>query len=427
MNKRIGSLLLAALVAAAGWIGTAAVARAQDNDNPPEILTSDLALKTVLESDRLEVNFVVVDTDNVTEVTINGEPQSITPGDTVVITRTFQFRQDVTRLKVTATDEAGHTRTVIYTVFRPGVDPTQVAEAPKATGLRPFGSYDLRFEWDSNPSNDLSAPISIGDVDLVGVVPDSQQDDTRTNLLVSGGVTQDFWAVYAGASDISYSKADNDQFAVRALFIGGTLTFAQSDTSAILLGYTFTDIDLGGFDYAQQHTLAPAWRSQGSDGDGGTATTLYGLDVTNKSFARSDVQEDSTVFAAKLDYSTVDAAKQDRYRSVYAIGTATEGIEITEFTYAAADWDWNFGWDSGVLWDIGTGVQYRDYANDTPLSTDTFLGDTRVDIPARFSTGVGYQVLPKMRAMLRFRYVFNLSNKAPYERMILGIGVDGTF
>lgn len=424
---RIGSLMAALLFAAAGWIGAGTVARAQSDDNPPEILTSELALKTVLESDRLEVNFVIVDSDTVTEVTINGEPQSITPGDTVLITRAFQFREDVTRVTVSAKDEAGHTRTVTYTVFRPGVDPTQEIAAPVDETLSYFANYDARLERDDNPTQDLSAPIKIGGVSLVGVVPDSDQPDTRTNILVTGGATKGKWTLYAGANDIAYSKDENEPLDVRALFVGGSLTFPRGQTDAWLLGYTFTDLNLGGFDYDQEHTVSPAWRRDGTTSDGGTSTTLYGLDVILKSFARSDVQDDVTVFTLKREYSSLDRAKQDGYTSVYQAGTASEGIEVTEFTYVAADWDWKFRWDSGLLWDIGTGVQYRDYANDTPLSTDTFLGKTRVDIPARFSTGVGYQFQPRLRVMGNLSYTFNLSNKSPYERMILGIGVNGAF
>lgn len=419
---------MAMVLTGLAWMGPAAVAWAQEQeaDQPPEILTSELALKTVLETEELEVDFVVVDTDPVTEVTINGEPQPITPADTVLVTRRFTFTQDVTRVRVSATDEAGHTKTVTYTVYRPGVDPEE-AEPPEDEGVRTFATYDVRLEWDDNPTQDLSAPVSIGDLDLEGVVPDSEQDDTRSNLAVSGGAVVGDFTFYAGANDIAYSDEANEQFDIRAVFAGGSWAVPLDDTQAVLLGYTFTDINLGGFDYAQTHTLAPAWRTLESAGDGGTATTTYALDITAKMFARDDIQEDATIFALKREHSSLDAARQDSYRSVYQVGSASEGIEVTEFNFIALDWDWGWQWDSGLLWNLGTGVQYRDYANDEPLSTDTFLGDTRVDVPADVSTGLGYEIMPALTAMLRYSYTFNLSNKAPYERQILGIGVNGRF
>lgn len=420
MNKTLWSLLLAAALACA-----AAPIMAQSDDNPPQVLTSELANTTLLESERLEVNFVIVDTDTITEVRIDGKVQPITPGDTVLITRTFEFKQDVTQLQVSATDEKGHTRTVNYTVLRPGVDPATVAKAEAPSKLRIFATYDARFEWDDNPSQDLSSPIKIGDTDLVGVVPDSEQADTRFNVTASGGVAKDNWAAYGGASQVSYSKADNKDFEVLAIFLGGSYTSPRSAGSAIVLGYLFTDINLAGGDYAQTHVLSPAWRSAGQTSDG-TSSTLYGLDVTYKAFA-SDVQDDVTQGALKRDYNSVDTAQQDGYRSVYALGTASEGIKVTEFTYVSADWDWRWRWDSGLLANLGAGVQYRDYKNDKPLSTDTFLGKTRVDVPTRVSTAIGWEFRPQLRVVGRYRYNFNLSNKSPYVRQIVGVGVEGTF
>ena len=421
MNTKRWSLLLALVLAC-----VAAPAWAQSDDNPPQVLTSELANTTLLESDRLEVNFVIVDTDTITEVRIDGKVQPITPSDTVLISRTFEFKQDVTRVQVSATDEKGHTRTVTYTVLRPGVDPATVAAQTAPSKMRFFATYDARFEYDDNPSLDLSSPIKIGDTTLVGVVPDSEQSDTRFNVSASAGIAKDRWALYAGGSSITYSKDGNKDFEVQALFLGGSYTIPRGPTNAIVLGYLFTDVNLGGFDYAQTHALSPAWRSAGQTSDG-TYSTLYGLDVTYKTFARSDLQDDVTQVVIKRDYNSVDKAQQDGYRSVYAIGSASEGIDVTEFKYVSADWDWRWRWDSGLLATIGTGVQYRDYANDKPLSTDTFLGDTRVDIPTRFSAGLGWQFRPELRVVGRYRYNFNLSNKAPYVRQIAGVGVEGTF
>ena len=429
VNERLWTVFLAmVLTGVTALLGFAPMAWAQDEaDNPPEILTSELALKTLLESDRLEVNFVIVDTDQVTEVKINGQAQAIEPGDTVMLTRTFDFTQDVTRVEVSAKDEHGHTRTVTYTVYRPGVDPDKVAPEPAKAKLQWAANYDARYEEDTNPSNDLSSPISISGVDVVGVVPDSEQSDSRLNVTANGAISYGIWSGFAGLSAIEYSKADNDQFKVRAWFLGGGVALPVGERNAIVATYVFTDINLGGYDYAQTHTVSPGFRWTGQDPDGDSTRRVVALDVTRKQFARSDLQTDATVLALKTEYNSLDKAKQDSYRSVYALGSASEGIDVTEFNYLSGDWDWRMRWDSGLLFDVGTGVQYRDYANDTPLSTDTFLGNTRVDIPARFSTGIGYQFLPQIRTMFNYRYTFNLSNKTPYVRQIYGISVNGAF
>lgn len=424
MNKHVWSLvLIAAMVLSA----PAAMAQSEGDSNPPEILTSELALKTVLETDRLEVNFVILDSDKITEVRIDGEKQAIEPGDTVLITRMFNFTKDVTRVQVSATDEQGHTRTVVYTVFRPGVNPAEVAAEQAAPAMRWFANYDVRYEIDDNPSNDLSSPISIEGVDLQGVVPDSEQTDSRYNVLASGGISQGIWNAFVGISQIEYSKSDNELFNTQVLFLGGGLNFALGDTNSGALQYTFADINLGGDDYAQTHTITPGYHTSETDETGDTVRTNYDLDITAKQFAASNLQDDTTVFALKRNYSALDKDKLDSYRSVYALGTASEGIKVSEFNYLSADWDWRNRWDTGLLFNIGVGVQYRDYANDTPLTTQTFLGDTRVDIPTRFSTGVGWQFRPELRVLASYRYLFNLSNKSPYVRSIYGIGVNGAF
>lgn len=421
MKKRLRYLL--AIVAVVITVPTAW--GQNGGDNPPEILTSELALKTILETDRLEVNFVIVDTDKVTEVTINGDKQPIEAADTVMLSRTFVFSQDVTRLRVTAKDEAGHERTVVYTVFRPGVDPDKkiAQEAPKG---RLFAAYDARYESDSNPTNDLSSPIVIEGVKLSGVVPDDQQTDTRLNVNASVGYAKGDLTGYGGISRIQYSKDDNKAYNVMVLFLGGVWAIPRGETAAIELGYTFADINVGDGDYAQSHTFSPGYRSASVHSDGDTATSLYGADLVLKTFAVSQ-QESATAYRLKADYNSQDKAKQDSYRRRFYYGTESEGLPETEYSFLGGDWDWKNRWDSGVLFDIGLGVQYRNYVSDLPLSVDTPLGAKRVDVPMRLSSGVGYQLKPNLRLMGNYQYLFNLSNKSPYVRQIMGVGVSGTF
>ncbi len=54
-------------------------------NDPPQILTSDLALKQMIEDPVKVVSFVIVDSDNITEVTINGEKQEFMPAPVVEI------------------------------------------------------------------------------------------------------------------------------------------------------------------------------------------------------------------------------------------------------------------------------------------------------------------------------------------------------
>ncbi len=126
LQQWIGGLLMGLAMMAC----TAANAWAQgeeERNDPPEILTSELALRTLLETERLEVTFVIVDTDTITEVTIDGEPQDFEPGDTVLISKEFVFDQPETLVRVSATDEAGQTRTVTYTVYLTDLDPQEMA------------------------------------------------------------------------------------------------------------------------------------------------------------------------------------------------------------------------------------------------------------------------------------------------------------
>jgi hypothetical protein len=415
-----GWLLALALVLPPGW---APAQQEPPSENlPPEVLSSELTLKTLLETDRLDVTFVIVDSDNVTRVTIDGEPQTFEPADTVVIGKRFVFSRPVTLVRVSAEDERGNRKSVTFTVYGPGIDPEAVAA--EAAQLQWFVTYDLRLERDTNPSNDLSSPIKIEGIDLTGVIPDDQQEDTRRTATITGGITKGPWNAFAGVSRLNYSKdAFADRFDVAANMVGGGY---RTVGGGLELGYLFTDINLGEFDYAVTHTLTPGWRSS-AEGAAGSTQSVYFLEVTSKDFANQEVQENTTVFALKWNKTTLDSAGQDTFRRLLALGNASEGIAASEFNYLALDLDWGWRWDAGFLWNIGFGWQYRDYANEEPLSKDTFLGDTRTDSPLRFSTGVGWYFLPEIQAVFNYRYVFNLSNKSPYVRQVYGIGAQGRF
>lgn len=419
---RVWSVLLAMVFATTALATTGTAAWGQNrSDDPPEILSAELALKTVLESDRLEATFVIVDTDPITEVTIDGEVQPITPGDTVQVTRNFVFTQDVTRVKVTATDEAGHTRTVVYTVFRPGVDPNTVADEPKEDKLRWFVNYSLAFESDSNPSQDLSLPfgIDIADVPSLGT---NAPSDSRTNLLLTGGVTKGRWSAFGGLWNIGYaSDTYKNTYNVTAYFAGGTGTFKLGGDYDFRMGYTLMHLEIGGNKYSLQHTLSPGFVAKRED-DGDTYRTVWGLDLAIKQFKDTVNQSDTTDLRFRYDVTRVRANKLDRRRRVIAVGQSSEGIPDTEYSYLSVDYDWRNRWESGLIWDIGWGIAYRNYPNDAPI-----FGSTRLDLPLRFSTGIGWRFRPELTVLGSMSYLQNISSGAPFTRTVVGVGVNGTF
>ena len=366
------------------------------------------------------MDFVIVDSDNVTRVTINGEPQQFTPSDTVLITKEFVFTEDRTVIEVTATDEQGNERTLQYFVFRPGVQ--VAAEEP---GLKYFVRVSLAFEIDDNPSNDLSSPIDIEGVDVEGVVPDEEQEDTRFVVQALGGLIGNRWNAFVGVLSQNYSKSENENFNTRMIFLGAGYRFGAPSESSFVVRYLFVDIDIGSFDYSQQHTLTPGFEIVRKD-DEGTFRDFLAVDLIFKDFAQSDA-DDSSQFTLKWEDIELDAAKQDSSRGVLAYGNSTEGFDESEYDFLSYNQDFVNRWDSGFRFDIGWGYEYRSYPNDEPLTEDTPLGDTRVDNLLRFSAGPGWQFNPAWFANLGYRYVTNISNKSPYVRQIYGVTVQGTF
>jgi hypothetical protein len=422
----IGTRGWAALLGAALLALGAPMAWAQDeeggNQNAPQILTSDLARRQTTAEPKLRVDFVVIDTDRVVEVSINGEAQKIQPGTTVVVSKEFTFSRPQTRIEVTAKDEAGNSRTLAYLVLKPGAEEAMAEGAPRIT---PFARAQVRYEYDSNPSNDLSTPITISGVDVQGVVPDSDQPDTRYAARAIGGITYGKYNGLLGASITRYTKSDNEQFESTILFLGAGARTSNPGQNGFVASYLFTDINLGSFDYSQSHTLSPGYEFN-SSGPKGTSRNLVGVDIILKDFSRGD-QKDATQFTVKWDHFGQDVQKEDSLRSLLAAGNSTEGFDESEYNFVSLDQDWTNKWGSGFRFDVGYGIAYRDYPNDEPLSTDTPLGDTRVDAPMRISLAPGWQFNPKWYVLLGYRYVFNLSNKQPYVRQIYGVTVDGTF
>ena len=414
--------ILRGLLLAVFLVGAAPAVYAQADEEganyAPQILTSDLAQETPITVDRLSVYFVIVDSDTIIEVTIDGEPQDFVPGDTVLISKEFFFEDDRTTIRVTATDEKGNTRAKTFLVLKPSA-----RAAP--TRLTWTLSFGVGFDIDTNPSNDLSSPIDLEGVKIEGVVPDDEQEDTRTNLKAIISLRFGSLDAYLGTQQQTYTKAVNERFNTQVNFVGVGYRSGEGKASGFILRYAFTDIQLGTFDYAVLNTISPGYESFSEDADD-DLRNVFKLDITAKDFAKES-QTDTTLFALKWAHKSTDKKDNDVFRSLIAYGTGDEGLEETEHQFIGLDFDWELRARSGLRVDIGFGWTYRNFPNDEPLTTDTPLGDTRVDNLLRFSLGPGWEFGAGWRAHLGYRYLFNLSNKAPYVRQIYGLNVDGAF
>ena len=134
---------------------TAAIA--QNNDLAPQILTSDLVRTQVVEDSTKEVSFVIVDSDNITDVTINGESQVIDPDTTVVIDKTFSFKTGNNLITVVAIDEKGNKREKSFLVgFQVSGDQKISAPQEEKSKFTWKVQLGVNYEIDDNPTLDFS-------------------------------------------------------------------------------------------------------------------------------------------------------------------------------------------------------------------------------------------------------------------------------
>jgi hypothetical protein len=413
MKRLTGTMLV--LLGLAGWVPAA---QAQD-DGGLQILTSDLALENEVTSEKLVANFVIVSNSQVTSVVIDGEAQTVTPGDTVLVTKEFHFTKQRTVVTISATDKDGKTRERSYVVVFKGA----AEEVKLVYGVTVKAAYEI----DGNPTQDLSSPISIQGVSIKGVVKDSEQPDTRITLQAGGSLTYGKWTGFVGALSQTYAKSDNKDLNVQMLYLGGTGRFNLSGTRDFLVTYSFTDLNVGSNDYAQMHTISPAYESRSEDNKGFYKHTLA-FDYTLKDFS-SSTQTDGGQYALRWNYNSTNAAKRNTFDSIIAYGTSTEGDkdQLQDFDFLGANLDWVNRGESGLRFDIGFGLEYRSFKHDKQPLTKKLFGDTRVDTLWRLSTGLGYQFTPKWSAMFNYKYLTDISNKAPYVRPIYGVTVDGAF
>jgi len=401
---------------------------AQDDVDPnaaPQILTSDLLRKQVVYEPTQTVSFVFVDDDTIERIEINGEAQEFEPASTIAITKKYTFKEGRTVITVTAADEKGNERTKKFLVGYRLKDEKQFSEEKVESGFKWMVNVKTAYENDDNPTLDLSTPVKLGDLEISGVIPDEDQPDTRITLAATMVAMLDNMYGFAGIEQTNYSKSENDFLNSQVLFLGAGLSISMSDASAFLMSYMFLDINVGGEDFSQNHVFSPGLQFESKDSDG-FYKDIIGIDYTMKAFADSQFDAGSEMIL-KWTYESFDAERQDKYYRIFAYGSVNNGTEISEYTFWQMDFDWFNKWDSGFLLDIGTGFQHRTYKNDIPLSEDTGLGTDRVDIPFRFSAGLGWAFNDQWKAMYNYKYETNLSNKSPYVRNIHGLTINGQF
>lgn len=407
-----------------------AIGGAQDTESTgneaPQILTADLARKQVLKTETKSVSFVILDEDNIRQVFINNEPVDIFPARSIVINRKFVFKPGKTVIKVVAIDEFGNQREKEFLVGYGLEDGEQLEdEKKKEKGLFWKVVFGASYENDDNPSNDLSLPVSIGDLEITGVIPDSEQPDTRTNL--KGTLILGFGnlSAFFGGTKTTYSKSENDYLNSQAIYFGAGYGFSLSESKKLLLNLIVMDINVGGEDFSQSIGFSPGLQFKSNDKEG-SYKHLLGIDYTTKDFASSDVDSGSQA-VLKWVYDSLDAEMLDRYHRTFAYGMNDNGTDESKASFFTFDYDWYNRWESGFKWDLGMGMQYKTYENEAPLSSDTALGSKRVDMPIRISTGMGWHFNDDWNAMYNYKYTFNLSNKSPYVRTIHGLTVNGAF
>ncbi len=407
-------LLIVAFSLGLALVSGAAGVRAAESD-PPEILAVDLPENFVSKSDKLTVTFLVVSGASVKTIRINGEEQKFESQDTVQVTKDFTLSKGRTIITVLAEGQEGGTRERKFTVY-------YEVEAAKPWVIGAHG--EVRFEVDSNPTNDVGLPFTVSGLDVKGTIPASKRPDTRTTGIANVSATRGGLSLTGGGLDQEYSKSDNTALNAALVYGGVGYRFETSKTTAWLTNYTYSQLAIGNTAYNSMHTVAGAYERQSSDGQY-ARRHRFELDVTYKDFASSS-QTDGAVGILKWEYLRYHPTNLSSFLSVVQAGTASEGDKTSDYNFVGGDWDWANRWESGFRWDIGFGYQYRGFPNDKqPVTTQA--GSTRLDNLFRVSTGAGWQWNPRWSAMLNYRYLTDLSNKEPYVREIYGIYVIGNF
>ncbi|MDH4120277.1 MAG: hypothetical protein OEV94_01025 [Deltaproteobacteria bacterium] len=130
----------------------------------PQILTSDLTRKMETEESPLVVPFIFAGSDRITQITINGEPQTFSKGETVIVEHSFTLTPGENLIEVQVKDAQGRKRTKTYFVVYTGAGGGGRA---KTSNIMPYRVYlyvpvILGFEGDTNMS--YADPIMPGGI-----------------------------------------------------------------------------------------------------------------------------------------------------------------------------------------------------------------------------------------------------------------------
>ncbi|OGG96589.1 MAG: hypothetical protein A2527_03255 [Candidatus Lambdaproteobacteria bacterium RIFOXYD2_FULL_50_16] len=389
---------------------------------PPQILSPDLLKKQVMMSEDWPVSFVILDDDLIVEVSLNGETLPITPASTIVIKQNLHFKTGRNLYTLRAVDQAGNVSTRSFLVGYNLEEQASDEGGDDQKGWALGAVLGFYLETDDNPTLDLSSPIDVGGLSVQGVVEDSQQADQRQRFQLALSASKPNYNLFLGAAKTDYSKVDNQILGSQVMFLGGGAGIKRGDRSAWNLDLLLTDINLGGFDYAQTIGFKPNIEFSGKEGVE-RYRHQWGLEFATKSFASTSLTSGNQT-GLFWDYRSWDPL--DRYNFKFTYGQDTEGSLTSDHSYLTTQFDWANRWDAGLLFNIGFGIQYLNYKNEEPLTTQTPLGATRVDLPLLFNTALGWK-LSKWTFKGTYDYRANLSNKVIYVRTLTGLAVNASF
>lgn len=364
--------------------------------------------------------------DDIVEVLINDENQDFEVSNTVVISKKFTFRHGRNLIKIVAVDDKGNQSEEKYIVAF-GKD---VSLIPKRLTQRKnrFSwnvSLGVKVENDSNPSDDLGVPIDTGDIVIEGIVPDEDQPDTRTTKNATVSMNYGKFNGFLGINTTEYTQNKykiNYDTSVSMLGLGYKPGSKEWGT---VVKYMMMDINTNGYDTLQSHTVTMGYQFGYVASNGSNSKQLLYLVHAKSEYADTNTDPSSTG-TFRWEYENTDKEGLDYFRYVFALGSSMESTVDQENSFTTLDFLWNNKWLSGVLFDIGFGFGQKTYPNQSPLSSDTPLGDKRVDIPLKFNTALGYTIYG-VKLKWNFDYSFNLSNKKPTVRDISGFELSGNF
>jgi len=112
---RTGLLLVLAVAA----LGASFAARAQQDDQGPQILTADLTRRQVITTDTFRISVVIVDQEPIVEVRVDGVKENIEPDQAIALNKEIDNRREETIVTISATNRSGHTREKSFLVLNP--------------------------------------------------------------------------------------------------------------------------------------------------------------------------------------------------------------------------------------------------------------------------------------------------------------------